>query len=652
MLVKESPQLERAQLSPESSRLKIALYVIGVFALLALFAGIATGNYQPLAFLFIIVLAIIISWMWSVAVDRAIHKFRQWNRRHAPQPIAIGQPRAKTIAARYNLREIRQGKASFTLAGLIETGAIPPVCASSAAEGAAERVLALKIQAGEVLSKLATELDKNGAREASSQTWADAASYDPGNEEASAHVSDSMPERAPDELSSALKFVRHGDYDAGRKALESLVTSKPTASAFYSLGVCFGALGNALQASTYLQKAAEAGGECGALRLAYGTALSQVGNNSAAVKQLRAAVVMDEGNAAAQAGLGSVLLDLGELDSARDALEEAVSLDSSLALARVNLGRLLHERGDAVGACREFAGLLDSEPDNTDLAYNYGAALAAAGRFDEIISRLAPLASSSNDPQLAQIVGEAYEKKGKTSEARQYLAKTLELLPESEAARLKLAKSHRIEGKFSEALKELQAVIQNNPKCAEAIIEQGLIAEKEGSLDQALSHFRNAAAIDRNSARPLTEAGRLLIRRNDFREAAAMLKQAVGLQDADIETRYWLGEAHLGLGKALLALDALREAVRESGNRRGDISYAYGRALLAAGRPKEAAEELRRSRKLLPDIADVERDLGYALHKTRNYQEALRCLRSYLSAEPDASDAAEVRRLADSLATE
>ena len=71
--------------------------------------------------------------------------------------------------------------------------------------------------------------------------------------------------------------------------------------------------------------------------------------------------------------------------------------------------------------------------------------------------------------------------------------------------------------------------------------------------------------------------------------------------------------------------------------------------MLGAGRAKEAAEELRRARKLLPDAPEVERDLGYALHRLRNYQDAARSLRAYLAASPDAADAGEVRALVEKL---
>ena len=43
-------------------------------------------------------------------------------------------------------------------------------------------------------------------------------------------------------------------------------------------------------------------------------------------------------------------------------------------------------------------------------------------------------------------------------------------------------------------------------------------------------------------------------------------------------------------------------------------------------------------RKLLPEDAEILRDIGYAFHRLRNYQEALRHLRQYLELLPEAED--------------
>lgn len=78
--------LRSAQLEVAASRLRIASYIVGAVTLASLAGGIVTGNYQPFAVMVALIVAVLASWLWSVAVDRAYHRLREWNRSQAPQP--------------------------------------------------------------------------------------------------------------------------------------------------------------------------------------------------------------------------------------------------------------------------------------------------------------------------------------------------------------------------------------------------------------------------------------------------------------------------------------------------------------------------------------------------------------------------------------
>ncbi len=634
MVASQNPNVQQADLSGETRRLEKWVVAVGLFALALLVAGFVTGEYQPLAVLGALVFLVAISWLWSVAVDRMFHRVRQWSKSHTPQPVArpAGSPKASPAARA--LREVTAGRSALSLGTLVESGAVPPVRLSATSSDASERVAALKMEASERLRELASQLEAQGKAEEAAEVLRSA---------------DGASDVARDEMSEALQLARDGDYEQAAAALECVVRTQPSGAAWYTLGVCQGMTGQTAEAAQSLHRAADAGADSAALRLALGGAYAELGQHDRAEKQLTAAVAMDEGLAAAHGALGEVQLAQGKAQNAASHLDEALSLAPGLALARAARGRLHYQKGNNAEAVRDLAEAVKADPDNRDLAFNYTAALAAAGRSDEVISFARPIVDEHPDAEMAQLVAEALEKKGRTEDARAYLALTAELAPESDSARVKLARSLRLEGRVDEAISEAEAAVGDNPRSAEALLELGLALEASGDSDGALRRFQSAVQMDRSSSAALTQLGRVMLASGQVKEAARMLKQATGLAGASADAFYWLGEAHLGMEKPLLAMESLREALGRSPDRRGDVSYAYGRAMLGAGRAKEAAEELRRARKLLPDAPEVERDLGYALHRLRNYQDAARSLRAYLAASPDAADAGEVRALVEKL---
>jgi tetratricopeptide (TPR) repeat protein len=636
--------LRSAQLEVAASRLRIASYIVGAVTLASLAGGIVTGNYQPFAVMVALIVAVLASWLWSVAVDRAYHRLREWNRSQAPQPLTASRPSALRPSARYPVRAISSGPASLSLRSLLEQGGIPPVVVSAESADPQERIAALKMNAAADLSRLAGELERSGMAGEAEKLRRQAEELDP-----YAFGSSDADDSSADGLSRALGLARRGDYEGAAAALEDRARKGGSGAALYTLAICRAVAGDAAAAAELLRKAADTGVESAALRLALGTVLAEAGHYEEALRQLRAAAAIDPESAFAHAAMAEVELLLGQPDRARESAQEALSLDADLPLARCAVGRALYQLGDAPGAAREFGKALESDPANPDLLYNLAAALAAAGRNDQIIREIAPAAQDVQDPQIARIVGEAFEAAGQKDRAREFLTRTAELLPESEEARLRVARSLREEGRLEEARAAVEELVRDMPRSAAALTELGLLEEAAGDPGKALQNYRAAIQLDRTAPQALTHAGRLLLPQGQVKEALNLLKQAAALPGATAETYHWLGEAHLASGKALLAIEALREAARQSETPRGETGRALGRALLMAGRARDALEELRRARKLLPDDAEILRDIGYAFHRLRNYQEALRYLRHYLELAPEAEDAKEVRALTEQL---
>ncbi|MCC6484352.1 MAG: tetratricopeptide repeat protein [Armatimonadetes bacterium] len=641
--------INRARLTSETTRLEKALAVIGVLIIAALVYGVVTGAYETFVFLISLVLLVGISWLWSVAVDRMFHRLRDWNRSQKPKPVADDSARKEAAVRIVQLRPVTDGPASLSLASLIRSGHLPLVSVSTESADPAERIEALKLEAAEALKALAKEMENAGRGEAKA-VYAAARQYDPFDPELEEKAPSQVQEIGPDELSRVLALLRRSDVDEALPALEELSNSSSSGALLYSLALCNGAAGRHGRAAEMLLKAAEQGAESAELREALGILYLQGADTDRAIKQLRASVAMDDALAGSHAALGAAFLETGNTQEARQELEEALSLDPDFSPARMALGRLLYEKRDFAGASREFARVVTSDPDNVNLLFNTAAAEVAAGRYSEAIARLSPIADEVQDSQIVQLLAEAHEKSGNKVLSQRYYARSAELTPASAAQspRLKLAASFREEGRLDEARLEAEAAVQDNPRSAEALTELGLVQEAQGDADAALNTFRSAYQIDRSSAVAGTQLGRFMVEAGRLKDAAGYLKSAAASSGASADTHYWLGEMHLRSGKPLLAINALREAARLASRPRGDISSALGKALLDAGRAQDASEELRRARKL-SDQPEVLRDLGYAYHRTRNYQDAVRSLRDYLQERPDAADAAEVRELIQKL---
>jgi Tfp pilus assembly protein PilF len=95
--------------------------------------------------------------------------------------------------------------------------------------------------------------------------------------------------------------------------------------------------------------------------------------------------------------------------------------------------------------------------------------------------------------------------------------------------------------------------------------------------------------------------------------AVAVAAPAVaGAQPVDPESTFNAGLNHLREGRASLAVEAFRKAVREDG-KNPYFQKGLGQALLATGKYDDAAASFRKALELNPYYVDVRNDLGTAL---------------------------------------
>ncbi|HEX5386211.1 MAG TPA: tetratricopeptide repeat protein [Gemmatimonadales bacterium] len=145
-------------------------------------------------------------------------------------------------------------------------------------------------------------------------------------------------------------------------------------------------------------------------------------------------------------------------------------------------------------------------------------------------------------------------------------------------------------GQPTQALAAFDAALALNPHYVEALLHRGLVLGDLGRTEEAADDFRRAAAEE-------TEGGDAPMPRPVRGHLAAMHVE--------------LAEAYAAAGAPDRAVEQYRGAL-ELGPDYHDLRHRLGRALLHAGRPLEAREELEQVVEACPAMLDARAALGLA----------------------------------------
>ncbi|HEX8986289.1 MAG TPA: tetratricopeptide repeat protein [Bryobacteraceae bacterium] len=185
--------------------------------------------------------------------------------------------------------------------------------------------------------------------------------------------------------------------------------------------------------------------------------------------------------------------------------------------------------------------------------------------------------------------------------ARPELDKLAQAEPQNVLYPYWLARIDFDEHKYDSAIERLQWVTKAKPDFMRAWDNLGLSQEGAGRLAEAVASYRRAILLDRKqnprSPWPLLNLGTLLTKMGEFKEAEALLREAVGCQDT-------LAEAHYRLGANLLRQSREKEAIVELRHscdldpEATEPLYALGQLYRKQGDEKSAATMFERFRVL------------------------------------------------------
>ena len=228
----------------------------------------------------------------------------------------------------------------------------------------------------------------------------------------------------------------------------------------------------------------------------------------------------------------------------------------------------LGEKGrydDAIAAWKDLAA---TNPDDTRIHNNLGAALALRGRYAEAIPEYEK--ALELNPQYHAIhnnLGRALLAAGRPDEAILSFEKGLQYYPESAELHDHLGLALASKGRIDEAEAEFDKALEINPDYADAHRNLGRALAMIGQLDQAIPHFEKAIEINPLFAEAHSDLGRLLVVAGQYDQAMPHLEKALAIKPNLVEAHYYLGASlYYSQARAKEALAQWREALRVDPN--------------------------------------------------------------------------------------
>lgn len=291
---------------------------------------------------------------------------------------------------------------------------------------------------------------------------------------------------------------------------------------------------------------------------ARGIALYALGEASAAIAPLKAALASDPTRTDAETFLGLSLADLGRctegLPLLRRRFDEQIDLKlrrlAGLALLGCTVGSTDPE--DGIDIARQ---LKKSYPDDPDVLYQVAELYSQLSR----ISANDLLKKHPDSFRVHELAGEALESQNDDSQAIIEYRKAIELNPKAPHLHYRIATILLREKKATsdtEALQEFKEEIRVNPADAPSEYQIAEILRKKDQLDDADVHFRRALDLDPVFVEGHMGLAKLELSRHHAEAAIQHLKTAVQLAPEDPAPHYSLMLAYRELGR-------MDEATRE-----------------------------------------------------------------------------------------
>jgi len=218
----------------------------------------------------------------------------------------------------------------------------------------------------------------------------------------------------------------------------------------------------------------------------------------------------------------------GDAAQAESRCRDALAADASEALAWTLLGVILRKR-DPAAAQAALAAAIDREPRHADGWFHLGNLHREQRRYAEAIAAYETAAVAAPDnPSVHNNLGLALEGAGDSQRAEAEYRAALALAPGHRQSLGNLAHLLCRQHRYSEALSFCDDYLRRFTDADGTVwVDRGICLHHAGDYENAESSFARAIAIAPDDAIALTNLGSVLVDREDFDRAEALLAQVV-----------------------------------------------------------------------------------------------------------------------------
>jgi tetratricopeptide (TPR) repeat protein len=253
---------------------------------------------------------------------------------------------------------------------------------------------------------------------------------------------------------------------------------------------------------------------------------------------------------------------------------------------------------------------LDKTPNDQVSLYNFAAALAGEGKFDEaVVAFEKELKQSPTDERTLTALGAALDGEGDWTQAAEMFRRVLALDAGACDARFDLANLELRHEKLASAEGDFEAQIAACAEDAEVRADLGTTLQAEDKADAAEKEFRRSLELAAGNLTALLGLGQLKLEANKIEDAAELFKEAIAANPNSADAHEQLARAYAVEGDAQNSLKELRAAIGI--NPDDPLAHsALSQELAAMGSVEEAIKEQRAALKLAENDADGWNNLG------------------------------------------
>ncbi len=326
---------------------------------------------------------------------------------------------------------------------------------------------------------------------------------------------------------------------------------------------------------------------------------------------------------------------------------DSIERDFEVQSENVNIirGRDSYRKGYLTDAISEFNEVVESGASDRDkaIALTYlGMISDDRGEYDRAIEYFSrAITYDRNNPDTYKYMSTAFRHKKDYQNAVTYAKKALSLRPNDIDTMTLMGNIYFEVSEYEEAADIYHRVLKVSPENPPVLYNLASALLKTGDEFAAVEYLKKAATFDRIgdvAHRAYNRLGTIYMKRNDYKRAEEMLKQAVNIRPGDPRNRYNLGVALMKQGRKDRAAEELREAER-LGEKDTDMLENVGDAYLTMKDYDRGLETFEKLADLNSRNVRVLSRLGEIYYEQGNLDRAYEAYRKIATIEPATENA-------------